>query len=112
MTNRLDALTRVQLALAQMADALASGEADAVLAAEAPLADAAHQLAALARTPTFTDGLTPAALRRAVLETRAGLGRCERLGGSMAAVAATVFPQIVYGPGPRMGRATAPVARS
>ena len=112
MTNRLDALTRVQLALAHVADALASGEADAVLAAEAPLADAAHQLASLARTPNPSDGVTTAALRRAVLETRVALGRCERLGGSMAAVTATAFPQLVYGPGPRMGRATAPVARA
>ena len=108
MTNRLDALARVQVALDDLADALASGRADAVLAAETPLAEATRQLAIL--TPSSEDGVTRAALRRRVLDTRASLARCHRLGSSMSAVASALFPQPVYGPGPRAGRVTPTVA--
>jgi len=104
MTNPLDALTRVHAALEGLADALASGRHEAVIAAETPLAEAARRLALLT-TQTATV-VNKAELRRQVLETRAAMARCERLGASLASVAAQLFPQPVYGPGPRVGRVT------
>ena len=108
MTTPLDVLTRVQTALEGLADVLAAGRPDAVIAAETPLAEASRRLALL--TSQTVTVVNKAELRRQVLDARAAIARCERLGASLSAVTAHLFPQPVYGPGPRAGRVTRTVA--
>jgi hypothetical protein len=69
---------RLELALGQLADALASGDLDGMLAAEPRLALAVTSLSAAASSSADRDRLYPL-----LLETRSALRRCERLGAGL-----------------------------
>jgi hypothetical protein len=91
-----DPLFELQAALDGLAAALTSGDPDAVLAAEAPLAIAAARLTALDGRP---DG-TAAELRTRLQDIHRSVGRCRRLGGASADLLA-LFTATEYGPAGR-----------
>jgi len=107
------AIDRLRLALDDLARALASGDADAVLQAEPPLAEALRALASVE-----VAGLDSAARWRVRQQLDAALGalaRCEALGDVVHDYAAAVSePSTGYGRGGRRpARATlAPVLDS
>jgi hypothetical protein len=88
----LDAIGRLHATLETLAGALESGEAGQVLDAEAPLAEAVHQLSALAQR----GALDPAALRHGLIAIRVSMLRCQALGRS-AGDLADVMSQAGYG---------------
>lgn len=92
MTPNSDVLDRLTAALEGLALGLEAGSAEAVLAAEGPLAAAASALAAadldrLSRRPD---------LRVAVMNVRLALKRCQTLGASAASLASVYAPS-AYG---------------
>lgn len=94
MTTTLrDAVARLQSALDSLAQALTSGDANAVLSAEVPLGSAASAVAAMARRPQpDTDGLA-----EAVAGVRAAMVRCATLGRTAREFSRAMFPDAVYG---------------
>jgi hypothetical protein len=74
-------LHRIRAVLNSIGDALAQGRFDLVTAAETEL-DAALRAAGAARH-LGTDSAVRASLRTEILETRAALDRCRRLGASL-----------------------------
>lgn len=94
MTTTLgDALARLQSALESLAQALTSGDANAVLSAEVPLGSAASTVAALARRPQpDTDGLA-----EAIAGVRNAMARCAALGRTAQEFSRAIFPDTVYG---------------
>ncbi len=98
-----DVLDRLLAALDGLARALSSGRADEVLAAEAPLADAAAALGAANRNVLGRRS----DLRMMLTNLRLAVGRCQALGASAAALALVVSP-VEYGPSGRPGAASAP----
>jgi hypothetical protein len=92
-TTLLEALERVREALDELARALASGDASAVLAAEEPVGSAVAALSA-AKPATGNDkpGLSPA-----IHSVRAAMTRCEALGRTADDFLRAVFPQPAYG---------------
>ena len=95
MTTTLrDALARLQSALDTLAQALTSGDANAVLSAEVPLGSAASALADLARRrpQPDTDGLTDA-----IAGIRNAVARCTALGRTAEEFSRAIFPDTVYG---------------
>ena len=88
------AIEHVRIALDDLASALATGQPDAVLAAEAPLATAVSGLKSLDLAALATD---PAA-QKALLDVRLSLARCRSLGRASADLQRVMFPQAAYGP--------------
>jgi hypothetical protein len=91
-----DPLFELQAALDGLAAALTSGDPDAVLAAETPLAIATARLTALDGRP---DG-TAAELRARLQDIRRSVGRCRRLGAASADLL-NLFTAAEYGPAGR-----------
>jgi len=89
-----DALRTVAAALDALADALASGRPDRVLAAELPLARAVGALTAARLQP----GDDRREVRDERLAVRLALARCEHLGRASAALERLFRPQPPYGP--------------
>jgi hypothetical protein len=96
MTTSLDALTRLNSALRDLAHALAAGDAPAVLAAEAPIAAALEVVAHASPTPPDDR----ARLIEEVQSTRLTLARCRALGASIVDLAEAMAPRATYGPSP------------
>src|SRR6185503_14184652 len=93
-----DAVARMRTALDELAAALESGEPDAVLAAEAPLATAVGAFSTIDRQALANDPRIGSAL----LEMRLTIARCRSLGRSAADLGAAMLPQTAYGlPGSR-----------
>jgi hypothetical protein len=102
-TTLLDALYGLNTSLDNLARALQSGEPDQVLAAEMPIAEAVHRLAA--RPPRGdADG---AALRASLIAIRVSLGQCQSLGWCIVDLTNTLY-QGEYGSKGRLGRPSAP----
>jgi hypothetical protein len=76
MTTSADALRATAAAIDALADALASGSPDRVLAAEEPLAHALQRLTAV-RPAAGEDRV---GVRQGARAVRLAIGRCERLG--------------------------------
>ena len=85
MTSPADCVDRLRIALDRLAGALASGDPDAVLACELPVADALRGLRGTARTVTAGEADR---VRSLVSDARAALLRCRRLGETVVAIAA------------------------
>jgi hypothetical protein len=101
----------VRAALDNLGNALVSGRADAVLAAEAPLADAVGALTAADRASIGPDDR--ARLRADMLETRLALSRCIHLGDAATQLVRSAFPDVVYGrSGQSSGRPGAGASRT
>src|SRR5262245_21656376 len=83
-----DAIEKVHTALRGLERALESGQPDAVLAAEQPLAEATSALGAIERA-AVTD---PIGLRARLLEARLALQRCRALGEASGDLLETVYP--------------------
>jgi hypothetical protein len=92
MTTAADAVAQLHQALEALARALGSRDADAVLAAEAPLAVAAAALAG-ARPVQSDDRLR---LRQALLDAGVLIQRCRALGDSIVGVARASGPPAPY----------------
>ena len=103
MTTTPDVLPQLNAALDGLSLALQSGDPDAVLAAELPLAAAVHALAQLDRS-----SIVPSpALAVTLLETRRAVERCVRLGQTSADLLSILTNQVTYGPeGRRSGSAS------
>ncbi len=101
MTAAPDVLHRVNSALEGLAAALESGDPDAVLAAEVPLATAVSGLSAL---PATIETTPSPELALALLNTRLAVTRCLTLGRSSADLLAVVASAPGYGPAGRSGR--------
>jgi len=91
-TTILDALGRLNASLDNLARALQSGGTDQVLDAEAPLAEAVHQLAVLSASADRH----PAELRDSVIAAQVSLLRCQSL-GSCAVDLANAISRSGYG---------------
>ena len=88
MNPAADALDRLTVALEGLCVSLESGQPDAVLAAEAPLAAAVSAL-------TTSDLATLASrpdIRVAVMNVRLAMDRCRTLGAAAAAIGAVLTP--------------------
>lgn len=96
MSTEPDVLTRLTLALEGLAAALESGNADAVLAAEAPLGTA---VSALKLVPP-AEVIGHADARTRILNTRLALARCRTLGHAASRLTAIVT-STGYGPSGR-----------
>lgn len=108
MTTTLrDAIARLHSTLDALAQALTSGDANAVLAAEVPLGSAVTAVASMARrTQTDTDGLPDA-----IAGVRTAMDRCTTLGRTAEEFSRAFFPDAVYGrPGLHLVRAAAPLS--
>lgn len=94
-----DVLGRLHATLENLAGALETGDSERVLDAEAPLAEAVHQLTALAhRGP-----IDPAALRDRLIAIRVSMQQCQTLGRA-AGDFADAISQAGYGSsGARLG---------
>jgi hypothetical protein len=95
----LDALTRLNAALGDLAHALLAGDAPAVLAAEAPIAAALELVAGAQPTPAADR----ARLAEEVQRARLTLARCRALGASITELSEALAPRATYGPA-SMGR--------
>ena len=93
MTNLPDALILVESALDRLSAALATGQADAVLAAEEPLANAVQRLSTCPR-PTLADRDR---VRTGVRAVRLALAQCQRLGRNSAALEQLLTFNSAYG---------------
>jgi hypothetical protein len=94
MTSRPpDVLVRIGAALDALADALAAGDAAAVLAAEAPIAAAVAELSAW--RPDGDERSSPD-VRRSLEAVRGSLARCQALGRSAADFSRAVLPGAAY----------------
>lgn len=94
-----DVLGRLHATLENLAASLESGESGRVLDAEAPLAEAVHQLTALAHCGP----IDPANLRSRLIAIRVSLLRCQTL-GRCAGDFADAISQAGYGSsGARLG---------
>ena len=91
-TTLLDALIDVQSALEGLARALTTGNSDAVLAAEEPLASA---VATLVTRPTPAAADIPH-LVQAINGVRSAVLRCEALGQSAGDFVRAVLPEPAY----------------
>ena len=100
MTTLIESLRTVAAALDALADALASGRPDRVLAAEPALATAVSRL----RVVRPFSGEDRLALRGELRALRAALARCERMGRTSGALERLVHPQ-AYGRGPQSAAA-------
>lgn len=105
MQKKADALTRLTLALDGLASAMETGQPDAVLAAEAPLATA---VSALRQADLRALAATPDA-RNTVLAVRLAVARCRTLGHASGMLAAVVGGQ-GYGPSGQRLQPKAPAA--
>jgi hypothetical protein len=92
--SRPDAIENLRTALNALADALAAGRPDDVLAAEAPLAVATADFA----KTDFRQFAHDPVVRAALMEARLALARCVALGKSAAELAAVMLPFSGYGP--------------
>ena len=99
MTTSADALRTVADALDALAEALASGSPDRVLAAEEPLAHAVRQLTTVP-PPIPTDRPRVRVAARAV---RLAIARCDRLGRVSADIERLMRGQPAYGPASAAG---------
>jgi hypothetical protein len=83
-TTILDALGRLNASLDNLARALQTGEADEVLDAEAPLAEAVQQLSTLSRQRgapgAIEERIDAPPLREGVIAAHVSLLRCQSLG--------------------------------
>lgn len=104
MTQRSDALDRLTRALDGLAVSLESGRPEEVLAAEGPVAAAAHALG----TSDLTELARRPDVRAAVRNVRLAMLRCHTLGASAAAVAAAIVPADYGATGRRRGRSLLP----
>jgi hypothetical protein len=86
--QKSDLLDRLTVALDGLAASLETGQPDAVLAAEAPVASAVHALS----TTDLHDLSRRPDLRAAVLNARLAMARCCMLGASAAAVTQAIVP--------------------
>jgi hypothetical protein len=96
-----EVLHRVNSALDGLASALESGDPDAVLAAEVPLATAVTALASL---PAMIGATSSPELALALLNTRLAVSRCLALGRSSSDLLAVVTSTPGYGPAGRVHR--------
>lgn len=99
--SRPDAIENLRSALNALADALAAGRPDDVLAAEAPLAVATADFA----KTDFRQFVHDPIVRAALMDARLAMARCVALGRSAAELAAVLLPFSGYGPAG--GRVTA-----
>jgi hypothetical protein len=90
-----DTIDRLQAALEDLAVALASGQSDAVLAAEGPLADAVRALDG----GTHPDPADALSWRRRVDTVRGLVARCRALGHASGGLLDAMFPPALYGRG-------------
>jgi hypothetical protein len=88
----LDAINKVHAALTGLANALETGDADRVLAAEQPLAEATTALETVDRA-RLTDEVH---LRARLLEARLALERCRALGDASAEMLNVLHPNSGY----------------
>ena len=93
MTNLPDALILVESALERLSAAMATGQADAVLAAEEPLGEAVRLLSACPK-PAAEDRDR---VRNGVRSVRIALAQCQRLGRTSAALEQLLTFGSVYG---------------
>ena len=94
MTTSADALRSVADALDALAEALASGRPDRVLAAEEPLAHAVRQL----RTVPPPGPADRPRVRVAARAVRLAIARCERIGRVSADIERLMRGESGYGP--------------
>jgi hypothetical protein len=95
-TTLLENLTRLQAALDHLARALTSGDAEAVLGAEEPLASAVSALGLIRRRDVESSDRDQ--VRRAIAALTASLRRCESLGRTVQAIGLAMAPDLSYGP--------------
>ena len=105
MSTEAEVLSRLTAALEGLASALASGDAEAVLAAEAPVGTA---VSALRLAPLRAISQSPSA-RRAILDARLALARCRTLGHASSRLTAIVTSN-GYGPSGRHRSTPGPVS--
>src|SRR5262245_1407531 len=91
--SRPDAIENLRTALNALADALAAGRPDDVLAAEAPLAEATADF----MKTDFRQFAHDPIVRAALMDARLAMARCVALGRSAAELAAVVLPFSAYG---------------
>src|ERR1700733_10780232 len=105
--SAVDAVRRLRDVLRTFSQALASGNVEAVLAVELPLADAVQRLP---RGPGATEGADRATLRDLANESRELMRRCERLGAAARDMAelSSRFTRHAYG---RTGESVRPTVR-
>ena len=103
MTTLPESLTHLTASLDALSAALASGQPDAVLSAEAPLVAA---LAAVVSAASTASVGARAQVRVPVREARIALLRCRELGRSAEQLARVLMPEPSYG---RTTRGAAPV---
>ena len=90
----VDAVDRLRLATERLADALASGQPDAVLACELPLVDAVRSLRSARGTVTAADRDE---IRRLTTAVRAAVARCRAMGDTVAAILTAAIVPHGYG---------------
>ena len=101
MTPTADEFTAAETALRGLVNALLTGRADEVLAAEAPLQAATADLAALRASGRVLDA---ARVRQAARAIRIAVLECQALGHSADALRRILIPDAAYpGAGPRAG---------
>lgn len=96
MTTLAESLTLLTSSLDALSEALASGQPDAVLSAEAPLAAALARVAAAMQESSPVDR---ARVRALVRDARIALLRCRALGQSAEQLARVLLAEPAYGPG-------------
>ncbi len=96
MTTLAESLALLTSSLDALSEALASGQPDAVLSAEAPIAAA---LASVASAMHESSAVDRARVRALVREARIALLRCRALGQSAEQLAHALLAEPAYGPG-------------
>ena len=89
----LDAIQQLQAALDSLASALESGQPDAVLAAELPLAAAVGSFSGLDKASLARDPETPSAL----LDLRLAVARCRAMARAASDLGTVVHGHASYG---------------
>ena len=102
MTQTADAFTAVESALRNLATALATGDADQVLAAEGPLQIATAGLAAVRLSPVPPDA---ARVRQAWRSILMAVLECQALGASAEVLRRVLVPDTAYSHGRRTASA-------
>jgi hypothetical protein len=99
MTTLDEAMDQVTDALGALSSALATGRADAVMAAEAPVAAATAAFAAAARAARARPALDQIAVARRLTAVRALVDRCRLLGIVPVRLSSAMFAGTsTYGP--------------